>query len=182
MSRLVEDVMDATRWAHGRMVIRRQRIDLRDTIAVAVLDVAAAMAERGHEFFAVVDAEPIWVDGDAQRLQQVLSNLLRNAAKYTPIGGRISIETSSAVLLASVRVRDNGIGIDPASLPHVFDLFSQFQPASAPGLGIGLSIVREIVALHDGDITAHSDGPGLGSEFVVSLPLASPPPHRRNTD
>jgi signal transduction histidine kinase len=105
----------------------------------------------------------------------VLSNLLRNAAKYTNTGGRIVVGIDRGPLTVALRVSDNGIGIENDALAYVFDLFSQVRPSQVTGLGIGLSIVREIVAMHGGDIQAHSKGAGLGSEFVVTLPLASPP-------
>ena len=182
MTRVIEDLMDATRWAEGRMSIRRQRIDLRDVIGVSVQDVGAIMADRGHELVVVETTEPVWVNGDPQRLQQVLSNLLRNAAKYTNTGGRIAVDVDRGPLTVALRVSDNGIGIENDALVYVFDLFSQVRPSQVTGLGIGLSIVREIVAMHGGDIQAHSKGAGLGSEFVVTLPLAPPPTYDRDAD
>ena len=116
MTRVIEDLMDATRWAEGRMSIHRQRIDLRDVIGVSVQDVGAVMADRGHELVVVEMPEPVWVNGDQQRLQQVLSNLLRNAAKYTNTGGRIVVGIDRGPLTVALRVSDNGIGIEHDAL------------------------------------------------------------------
>jgi len=176
MTRVIDDLMDATRWAEGRMSIRRQLIDLRQVVGVAVLDVGAVMAERGHELVVLEEPEPIWVNGDPQRLQQVLSNLLRNAARYTNTGGRIAVDVEPGPSTVALRISDNGIGIESDALACIFELFSQVHPSQVSGLGIGLSVVREIVVLHGGDIQAHSKGPGCGSEFVVTLPVAPAPP------
>jgi PAS domain S-box-containing protein len=176
MNRVVEDLMDATRWAQGKLTLRKQRVDVRDVINDALPDVTAAAAECGHELVVATASEPLWADADPQRLQQVLSNLFRNAVKYTARGGRISLAADRGAATVILRISDSGRGIDPEALPHVFDLFSQVRPAEAAGLGIGLSVVREIVALHDGQIEARSEGLGQGSEFIVTLPMASPPP------
>lgn len=170
MDRVIGDLMDAARWAHGNVTICRQRLDVRDLVRDAALDVEAAVAERGHQFVVTTALEPLWADADPQRLQQVLSNLLRNAVKYTDPGGRILLAAGREAATVIVRVGDSGRGIEPEALPHIFDLFTQVRPAD--GLGLGLSVVREIVALHEGRIEARSDGPGHGSEFIVRLPLA----------
>jgi two-component system, chemotaxis family, CheB/CheR fusion protein len=120
-------------------------------------------------------SEPLWVDADPQRLHQVLSNLLRNAVKYTDPGGRISLAADRKAATVILRVSDTGRGIESESLVHIFDLFAQVRrPSEAAGLGIGLSVVREIVTLHKGRIKARSEGPGHGSEFIVTLPFAPP--------
>jgi CheY-like chemotaxis protein len=122
--------------------------------------------------------EPVWLDADATRLAQVLSNLLNNAAKYTPEGGRISVEVHRTGDAAEVRVRDSGIGIRADVLPRVFQMFTQADSShdrSHGGLGIGLAISRRLVELHGGTLTAASDGPGRGSEFTVRLPVAAGP-------
>jgi len=173
MNRVVEDLLDATRWARGKVTLRKQRIDVRDVIRDAVQDVAAAVAERGHALKVVTAKDPLWADADRQRLHQVLSNLLRNAVKYTDPGGRLALVADRERATITLRVSDTGRGIDAEALSHIFDLFAQVRPAEAAGVGIGLSVVREIVALHDGRIEARSDGPGHGSEFIVTLPLAS---------
>jgi signal transduction histidine kinase len=169
MNRLVEDLVDVARWAQGKVSLQKSRVDLR-----GVMHDAAADVEGGEEIAVAAGREPMWVDGDRQRLLQVVSNLLRNAVKYTQLGGRI---TMAAELIAStviLRVGDTGRGIETEALPHLFDLYSQSRPQEGTGLGIGLSVVREIVLLHGGNIEAQSDGAGRGSEFIVTLPVAHP--------
>jgi signal transduction histidine kinase len=173
MTRLVEDLADATRWARGTMTLQIQRLDLGALIQNVALDVTAAAAERGHRLVIATAPEPLWIDADPERLHQVLSNLLDNAVKYTDPFGRITVTAHRGPAEVTVRVSDTGRGIDPGALPHIFDLFSQARPFEHVGLGIGLSVVREIVALHGGHVEARSDGPGQGSEFIVTLPLAS---------
>jgi signal transduction histidine kinase len=119
-----------------------------------------------------IGSEPLWIDGDPDRLRQVVSNLLDNALKFTDPGGRIQVTATRARGEVIVRVRDTGRGIDPREQPHIFDLFSQVLPASGPGLGIGLSVVRQIVASHHGRVECKSPGVGRGSEFVVALRAA----------
>jgi signal transduction histidine kinase len=172
MSRVVEDLVDATRWARGKVTLHPRRVDLRDVIRDAALDAAAAVTDRGHELVVANTSEPLWADADPQRLQQVLSNLLRNAVKYTEPGGRISLTAEAIGATITLRVKDTGRGIEPDALVHIFDLFSQVRPHEAIGLGIGLSVAREIVALHGGRIDARSKGSGHGSEFIVTLPRA----------
>jgi signal transduction histidine kinase len=172
MSRQIEDLVDAVRWARGKVSLHTCRLDLRDVMRDAAADVDVTIAEGGPQLLVDDQPEPMWVDGDPQRLLQVVSNLLRNAVSYTQPGGRITMEverTASAIML---RVGDTGRGIEADGLAHVFDLFSQMRPHEGTGLGIGLSIVREIVLLHGGSIDVHSDGAGKGCEFVVSLPPA----------
>jgi signal transduction histidine kinase len=170
------DQMDATRWAHGNVTILKQRIDVRELVRDAAIDISGAVAERGHELVVVTASDPLWADVDPQRLQQVLSNLLRNAVKYTDPGGRISIAADrDGAATVTLSVRDTGRGIEPEALTHIFELFSQVRPLEAAGLGIGLSVVREIVALHHGRIEARSAGPGHGTEFIVALPVAPAP-------
>jgi signal transduction histidine kinase len=178
MSRLVEDLVDAARWAHGRVTLHTCRLDLRDVIRDATQDVAAAVAERRHELIVMQASRPIWVQADRQRLHQVLTNLLRNSATYTDPGGRISLTLTTTASTITLHVMDSGRGIAAHVLPHVFDLFSQGHPHEGTGLGIGLSVAREIVTLHGGTIDARSDGSGKGAEFVVTLPLATTVPAR----
>jgi signal transduction histidine kinase len=176
MSRLVEDLVDATRWARGKVSLHKCRLDLLGVMRDAVADAAAMVAERGQELVIGDDwREPIWVDGDRQRLLQVVSNLLRNAVNYTQPGDRILIAVERMRSTVTLRVGDTGCGIETEALPHVFDLFSQTRPREGTGLGIGLSVVREIVLLHGGSIDARSEGSGKGNEFIVRLPLAEMP-------
>ena len=167
MSRLVEDLVDATRWAQGKVTLQKCRLDLQRVMGDAVADV-----EGGQQIVVAGEREPIWVDGDQQRLLQVVSNLLRNAVKYTHLGGRITIVAERTASTIIVRVGDTGRGIEAEALPHLFDLYSQSRPQEGTGLGIGLSVVREIVLLHGGSVEAQSEGAGKGSEFIVRLPLA----------
>ena len=175
MNRVVEDLTDATRWASGKMSLRKQRLDVRHVIANAVADVASAVGARGLELAVAMPAEPLWANADPQRLQQVLSNLLRNAVKYTDSGGRISLTAERTAETVTLRIKDTGCGIDPEALPHVFELFSQARPSDSAGLGIGLSVAKEIVVLHGGLIAVASGGEGRGSEFIVTLLRANPP-------
>jgi signal transduction histidine kinase len=172
MSRVVEDLVDAARWARGKVNLRRRRVDLRDVMHDAAEDAIAAVAASSLTLVVVNPSEPLWANADPQRLLQVLSNLLRNAVKYTEPGGRISLAAEGIGSTIYVRVNDTGRGIEPDALAHIFDLFSQVRPGEAFGLGIGLSVAREIVALHGGQIDARSEGPGHGSEFIVMLPRA----------
>ena len=173
MNRVVEDIMDAARWRRGKVTLRKQQLDVRDVIKDAAQDVQAAVVERRHQLVVATAPEPLWAEADPQRLHQVLSNLLRNAVKYTDPGGRISLTADRGVTTVDVRISDTGCGIEAEALSHIFDLYSQVRPADTHGLGIGLSVVREIVALHEGCVEARSDGPGRGSQFIVSLPAAS---------
>jgi signal transduction histidine kinase len=178
MSRLVEDLVDATRWARGKVTLHKRRVDLREIMSEAAQDVAAEVVERGHELIVAEVSEPIWINADRQRLQQVLSNLLHNAVKYTEPGGRIAVALESAASTITLRVVDTGQGIAADALTRIFDLFSQVRPDEGTGLGIGLSVVRDIVAQHGGSIEARSEGSGKGSEFIVTLPLAASAPNR----
>ena len=171
MSRMIEDLVDAARLTNGKVTLQLERLDLRIVLADAAIDVAAAIAERHHTFDVQCGALPLWIRADAQRLHQVFSNLLRNAIKYTEPGGRIVLSAEGGPLTVTTRVLDTGHGIGAPGLARIFDLFTQIQP-SASGLGIGLNVVRELVALHSGMIQAHSAGLGKGSEFVVVLPRA----------
>jgi two-component system CheB/CheR fusion protein len=143
--------------------------------------------EKGVEFAVDVDAVPLWVTGDAARLQQVQINLLSNAVKFTLRGGRISLHVRREAGGAVIRVKDNGAGIAPSMLDRVFDLFVQARPTldhANGGLGVGLTLVRALVEMHGGTVAAHSDGEGTGSEFTVRLPLttaARPTPGREES-
>jgi signal transduction histidine kinase len=173
MSRLVEDLVDATRWAHGKVTLDRRPVDLHAVMRDAAADATIAVADAGQELVVIIDErEPIWINGDRQRLLQVVSNLLRNAVKYTPPGGRITMSIERMAWTVTLRVGDTGRGIEAKALPHVFDLFSQERPHEGTGLGIGLNVARQIVRRHGGSIEAHSEGVRKGSEFVIRLPLA----------
>lgn len=173
MTRLIDDLLDVSRVTNERMPLHRERIDLRSVVAHAVETAAPEIEARGHELTSAAPQLPVWVSGDSFRLEQIFVNLLSNAAKYTEYGGRLSIRTEVQDDRAVVRVRDSGIGIAPHLLPYIFDLFRQGEetgPRARAGLGIGLAIVRSLVELHGGTVTAASSGAGHGSEFTVSLP------------
>lgn len=172
MNRMVEDLIDSTRWARGKVTIKRQRLDVREMVQDAASDIRSAVVQLGLDLVVANASEPLWVEADPQRLQQVLSNLLLNATRYSDRGGRVTLAADRSAATVTLRVSDTGCGIEPGALGHIFDLFSQVQPFGAAGLGIGLSVVREIVTLHGGRIEARSQGPGQGSEFIVTLPLA----------
>ena len=169
--RIVDDLLDVSRITRGRIELQRAPLDLRETIARAVAATAAPMGP--HRLSVELGDAPLMVDGDAVRLEQVLVNLLVNAAKYTPPGGEVHVRAGRAGHEIAVAVRDNGTGIEPERLARVFELFDQGGRDLARtqgGLGIGLTIVRGLVELHGGRVTVASDGPGRGSEFVVALP------------
>jgi signal transduction histidine kinase len=184
MTRLVDDLLDVSRITRGKIVLRRERLDLAVPLASAVESSRPVVEAGGHELVVEPPAGPLAVSGDAARLAQVFGNLLTNAAKYTDRGGRITLAARRDGGDAVVTVTDTGIGIAPEHLPGLFDMFSQVAPAlerSQGGLGIGLALVRSLVELHGGRVEARSDGPGKGSTFAVRLPLlaaapAAPPP------
>jgi signal transduction histidine kinase/integral membrane sensor domain MASE1/ActR/RegA family two-component response regulator len=177
MVRLVDDLLDVSRIARGRVELRRERVSVAEVVARAVEAARPLFEERGQELAVAVPSEPIVVDVDPVRLEQVLGNLLHNAARYTEAQGHIAVEVVKEDGEAVFRIRDDGIGIAPEMLERVFELFVQGErPRSrtAEGLGIGLTLVRNLVELHGGRVEARSEGPGRGSEFVVRLPLAGP--------
>ena len=176
LTRLVDDLMEISRITQGRMQLRREAVELSALVHGVAHDVAPVMDAARHTLRLRVAAPPVIVDGDATRLAQVVINLLTNAAKYTPEGGLVELELECDPGHATIRVRDNGIGLPADALASVFDMFSQLEPAlerSKGGLGIGLAMVRGIVALHGGSVRADSEGPGRGSTFSMTLPLAA---------
>ena len=177
LTRLVDDLLDVSRIARGKVELKEELVDIADVVAKAIEVATPLLDQRTHVLD--VDVPPrLWVRGDAIRLTQVLSNLLTNAAKYTPPGGRITVRATDERGEIVIRVRDTGIGIAPDALPRVFDLFAQERQTidrSQGGLGLGLTIVRNLVERHGGTVSAHSDGLGTGSEFVVRLRRANAP-------
>lgn len=174
MSRLVADLLDITRINTGKLRLDIQRIDMGRVIADVVLDQRASFEARLQQLRVEVPPGELIVNGDRLRLGQVISNLLANACKYTQHGGVIVVSAAVADGTLAIRVTDNGIGIGAPALPHVFDAFVQEQRAASfdgSGLGIGLSLVRELVHAHGGKVTAESAGQGHGSRFTVTLPL-----------
>jgi signal transduction histidine kinase/ActR/RegA family two-component response regulator len=177
LTRLIDDLLDASRITTGRIDLQRQPLELASIVARAIETTKPLLEARRHNLEVALPSEPVWVDGDAVRMTQIIDNLLTNAAKYTPEGGRIAlaVEVGDDPRPAVIRVRDNGVGIPTEMLERIFELFTQATPSldrSLGGLGIGLALVRGLVGLHGGTVTACSDGPGTGAEFTVRLPLA----------
>jgi CheY-like chemotaxis protein len=175
MVRLVDDLLDVSRITRGKIQLRRQTLDLRSLAEHAVEATRGLLASRNHRLHVSMPPAAVPVSADPVRIEQVLTNLLDNAAKYTEPGGEIWISVRTEGQCAVAEVRDTGIGIPRASLPRMFDLFAQAERSldrSAGGLGIGLTLVRRLVELHDGSVEAASDGIRQGSTFVVKLPLA----------
>ena len=175
--RLVDDLMDVSRITTGKIGVHREPVELTPIIHSAMEEVQVHLDSRGHELMVSVPAKPIVVHADAVRLSQVLSNLLVNAAKYTPQPSQIWLNAERTGNQAVIRVRDSGIGISAEMLAKVFDLFVQADNSlerKQGGLGIGLSLVNRIIAMHDGTVNATSEGLGKGSEFVIRLPIADP--------
>lgn len=174
MTRLVNDLVDASRISTGRLHLKRERIDLRTVLAHAAGTLESQIEERSHRLVMALPDEPVWSWADPCRLEQVFVNLLANACKYTDAGGEINVRAQLRDRQAIISVRDNGIGIAPRALPHIFDLFRQADAVdmrSRSGLGIGLAVVRHLVELHGGRVTAASAGARHGSEFTVRLPI-----------
>jgi len=174
MARLLDDLLDTARIMQGKIILKNQRVNLGDVIICAVESCRPFIESKKHRLAISLPAEPLWLEGDALRLEQVLMNLLNNAAKYMQEGGNIRLSVEREGDWALVRVEDSGIGIATELLPHVFDIFIQADRSLAHaqgGLGLGLNLVQRLVDLHGGSVTAASAGPDLGSEFTVRLPL-----------
>jgi signal transduction histidine kinase len=178
MARLLDDLLDVARITSGKIDLRRQIISVKAALERGVLASRPIIDSRHQRLSVDLPREEVWLSADPDRLEQILSNLLTNAAKYTDPGGQLWLSAEVEGETAVLRVRDTGVGISPELLPDVFDLFTQGPRAadrSQGGLGIGLTLVRRLVELHGGSVEAHSAGPGQGSEFVVRMPLSSPP-------
>jgi signal transduction histidine kinase len=175
MSRHVDDLLEVGFSPAGKKPpLSQARIDLRTVVEDSVSAVAAEFARRGHHLSVKLPDDALWVQADAARLEQVFSNLLINAAKYTPDGGVITVTLDDHSAQARIGIRDSGIGMDSSILSRAFDIYAQADAASARsegGVGIGLAVVRGLVEQHGGSVHAASAGLGLGSEFTVLLPL-----------
>jgi PAS domain S-box-containing protein len=179
MVRLVEDLLDVSRISRGQIELRKAPVELSELITRTLEGVRPLFAEKRHRLEVELSREPLRLEADSTRLEQMLANLLTNAAKYTPPEGRVRLTLGREGGEAVLRVRDDGIGIRPEMLPRIFDMFQQADRIPgrvAEGLGLGLTLVHRLVELHGGGVTAHSAGPGQGSEFVVRLPLAPAAP------
>lgn len=178
LTRIVDDLLDVTRIARGKIELRRERIDLSEVIARTAEDYRDLLDER-HIALAVELPGPLWADADPTRLAQVIGNLLSNAGKFTPPGGRVTVRAAAHDGRAVIRVTDTGVGMPPELVGRIFEPFVQADRSlarSAGGLGLGLSLVKGIVELHGGAVEARSAGPGAGSELLVELPLAAEAP------
>jgi signal transduction histidine kinase len=173
MTRLLDDLLDVSRIARGKLSLRRERVDLCDVIRNAVESCAPLVERMSHDLSVGLPTRPVWVSADPVRLCQVLGNLLNNACRYTKPGGRLRLDVAESGGEVAVGVSDSGIGIAPENLGAIFDIFSQIGDTDSTqnGLGIGLYIVRQIVAMHGGRVEATSEGIGRGSRFVVRLPV-----------
>jgi signal transduction histidine kinase len=174
LTRLVDDLLDVSRITRSTINLNKEPIVLRTLLARAVETVQPMVAEFRHALTVCCEDDSLVIDGDLTRLTQVLGNLLTNAVKYTNPGGRIELIATRCGGHVEIRIKDNGIGIPPESIPKLFNLFSQLHRGSdktQPGLGIGLALVRKLVEMHDGEVFVYSDGVDCGSEFTVRLPL-----------
>jgi signal transduction histidine kinase len=177
MARIIDGVLDLSRAGRDRLALRSERVDLAAVVTDAVEVARPSLSSRGHRLTVSLPRRPVLLVADPSRLVQILTNLLTNAARYTDPGGEIVLTAEAAGGEVVLRVRDNGMGIAPGLLRRIFDPFSQggrTGNGACGGLGIGLALVKSLVELHGGSVTAYSRGPGTGSEFVVRLPAGAP--------
>jgi signal transduction histidine kinase len=175
--RLTDDLLDVSRITRDQIDLRRERIDLRLALQSAVETTQPLIDVAGHLLSIELPRDPIWVDADSARMTQAFANLLNNAVKYTDRGGRITVRASVDSARAIVTVTDTGIGIAADVLPRIFDMFMRSDDSPdrvREGLGIGLTLAKRLIELHEGTIEALSDGPGRGTTFVIRLPLTTP--------
>ena len=176
--RMVDDLLDVSRVSLGKIELRRERVGLASVVHQAVEAAQSLIQCLKHKLTVSLPAEPVFLDGDPGRLVQILGNLLNNACKFTKHGGDIAVVVERVGTQALIRVRDTGIGIAPEQLPHVFDLFVQVDSSlerAVSGLGIGLTLVKSLSEMHGGSVQVQSDGEGLGSEFIIRLPILEAP-------
>jgi signal transduction histidine kinase/ActR/RegA family two-component response regulator len=178
LTRLVDDLLDINRITHGKIELQRTSLDAREVVRRSCDDMRAVFDQRGLGLQLSLCDSPVWVDADASRLAQMVENLLGNALKFTPQGGRVQVEVGPGDGGCEIVVRDTGIGIESADLGRIFQSFVQSARTRGQGLGIGLALVRELALKHGGTVRARSAGAGRGSEFVLSLPLGARPPER----
>ncbi|SNS54838.1 Histidine kinase-, DNA gyrase B-, and HSP90-like ATPase [Noviherbaspirillum humi] len=179
MAGLVDGLLDVSRVTRGLITLDRQALDMADIINDAVEQARPLIERHRHQLALRLPPGSVLVEGDRKRLVQVMANLLSNAAKYTPDGGRIVLDMEVDARQVGVRVSDNGIGMDSAMLAQAFDLFTQAKRShdrSQGGLGIGLALVRSLVELHGGSVRAESDGIGHGCRFIVAVPRSKAAP------
>jgi CheY-like chemotaxis protein len=178
LTRLVEDLLDLSRISRNKLELRRERVDVATIISAALETSRPILEQAGQEVSVSLPQEQVFVDGDVVRLSQVFTNLLNNGAKFSKREGTIHLSVDTDAQTVSVTVADRGIGILPQHLPHIHEPFYQLDSSlvkAQGGLGIGLTLVWQLVEMHGGTVSVHSDGPDCGSEFVVRLPLAEGP-------
>jgi PAS domain S-box-containing protein len=183
--RLTDDLLDVSRITRNRLELRRERLDLRSAIHSAIETIEPLSDAAGHIVTVDLPDDPLWVYADMTRLAQAFANLLNNAVKYTDRGGRITLTASVHAGEAMVTLADTGIGIDPAYLPCIFDMFVQIEPTTSrarSGLGIGLALAKRLIELHGGHIEARSQGAGTGTTFVIRLPIVAAARRERPPD
>ena len=171
LTRLVDDLLDINRIAHGKIDLQLASLDAGEVVRRSCDDMRVVFEERGLEMQLSLSESPVWVDADGSRLAQMVENLLGNALKFTPRGGRVEVELAERGAACEIAVRDTGIGIEPGGLDRIFEPFVQSGRTRSQGLGIGLALVRELALKHGGAVRARSAGAGRGAEFVLSLPL-----------
>jgi PAS domain S-box-containing protein len=182
LTRLVDDLLDVSRITRGKVELRREPVLLGEAVEHAIATSQPLVDERQHTLSRELAAEPLWVQADSTRLEQVIGNLINNAAKYTEPGGRLRVALRREGEEAVLAVRDTGIGIQPEMLDRVFELFAQVDQSPARsqgGLGVGLTLVKRLAEMHGGKVRAHSEGLARGSEFEVRLPLLPDEPAAR---
>jgi CheY-like chemotaxis protein/nitrogen-specific signal transduction histidine kinase len=185
MTRMVDDLLDVSRITRGKVVLQPEPIELEVVVDLAVEASRPLIDDCHHHLSVALPPHPVLLEVDPARMAQVLSNLLNNAARYTEEGGEIALTAVQRGREVVIRVRDNGIGIPPELLPHIFDMFTQADQTlsrSRGGLGIGLTLVRSLVEMHHGRVSARSAGPGQGSEFTIRLPVAAEAPNTADAD
>ncbi|HVF63921.1 MAG TPA: ATP-binding protein [Casimicrobiaceae bacterium] len=185
LTRLVDDLLDVSRISRSHIELRKERVELQAVVREAIETESALIDHYGHKLDVAMPGNPLFVIADSARLVQIVSNLLNNAAKYTPPGGRIRVAVEPREGMLAVTVRDNGIGLPPDMLKTVFEMFTQVDTSldkSRGGLGVGLALVKRLVEMHSGKVKAKSDGPGQGSAFIVTLPAADGAAIRGATD
>ena len=176
LSHLVDDLLDVSRVSQGKISLRKGRVELAEVLCSAIEASQHNLDAGGHRFTSEVPPEPIWLDADHTRLSQVVSNLLNNAAKYTPDGGAVTLTARADGAMAEIKVSDTGVGIPPEMQSRIFEIFAQVEDhlsKAQGGLGIGLALAKQLVALHGGALSVESAGPGQGSTFTVRVPIAA---------
>ncbi|MDQ2730968.1 MAG: PAS domain-containing sensor histidine kinase, partial [Armatimonadota bacterium] len=174
LARLVEDLMDISRITRGSIELRTEAVSIQKIVMESVSAMRPLMEARGQDLATSLPDVELWVQGDPARLEQIITNLLGNAVKYTEPGGSVWLTLEGAEGWVIIKIRDTGIGVDPPLLPQIFDLFHQVDPGASRtegGLGIGLALVKRLAEMHGGTVSASSDGVGTGTEFIVRLPL-----------